>query len=424
MLTIEHMFGNVVGMELVLAQLSDAADAARGLAAACVVPADMRAGLLALQAHLDAVTVAQATLLEQATRARAWEGTGARDITDWLAGKTKTNRGAAKRKARLGAALGSSKKLAEAVGKGELSPDAANEIADLFSDPPANATEDDLDDLVDAVKGATPRDARDAAGTFKDLLGGASGEDEADRRYRMRSVTSTVPIDGMITTSVTLPTLEARGFLNAITHAAGPLLEGDTRSHAQRLADGVIALSDAYAKGVVTGGREKPTVVITMTLDAYLGLTDDDARTAQGDRIPAHVARQLVERAHLQRLVHAGTAILHMGRLVRCATDDHFKALAARDGGCRFPGCGAPATWCDADHLVPWQQGGTTDLDNLVLWCRHHHTERHRPGVRVRGDAANLELELPSGEVVCCPPKGVVSASSGKGRPPPRANAA
>ena len=421
---IEHMFGNVVGMELVLAQLSDAADAARGLAAACVVPADMRAGLLALQAHLDAVTVAQATLLEQATRARAWEGTGARDITDWLAGKTKTNRGAAKRKARLGAALGSSKKLAEAVGKGELSPDAANEIADLFSDPPANATEDDLDDLVDAVKGATPRDARDAAGTFKDLLGGASGEDEADRRYRMRSVTSTVPIDGMITTSVTLPTLEARGFLNAITHAAGPLLEGDTRSHAQRLADGVIALSDAYAKGVVTGGREKPTVVITMTLDAYLGLTDDDARTAQGDRIPAHVARQLVERAHLQRLVHAGTAILHMGRLVRCATDDHFKALAARDGGCRFPGCGAPATWCDADHLVPWQQGGTTDLDNLVLWCRHHHTERHRPGVRVRGDAANLELELPSGEVVCCPPKGVVSASSGKGRPPPRANAA
>ena len=418
------MFGNVVGMELVLAQLSDAADAARGLAAACVVPADMRAGLLALQAHLDAVTVAQATLLEQATRARAWEGTGARDITDWLAGKTKTNRGAAKRKARLGAALGSSKKLAEAVGKGELSPDAANEIADLFSDPPANATEDDLDDLVDAVKGATPRDARDAAGTFKDLLGGASGEDEADRRYRMRSVTSTVPIDGMITTSVTLPTLEARGFLNAITHAAGPLLEGDTRSHAQRLADGVIALSDAYAKGVVTGGREKPTVVITMTLDAYLGLTDDDARTAQGDRIPAHVARQLVERAHLQRLVHAGTAILHMGRLVRCATDDHFKALAARDGGCRFPGCGAPATWCDADHLVPWQQGGTTDLDNLVLWCRHHHTERHRPGVRVRGDAANLELELPSGEVVCCPPKGVVSASSGKGRPPPRANAA
>jgi hypothetical protein len=418
------MFDNVWVMEPLLAQLTEAAAAARGLAAACVVAADMRAGLLALQAHLDAVTVAQATLLEQATRARAWEGTGARDITDWLAGKTNTNRGAAKRKARLGAALGSSKKLADAVGNGELSPDAANEIADLFSDPPVNATDDDLDDLVDAVKGATPRDARDAAGTFNDLFGGASGEDDADRRYRMRSVTSTVPIDGMITTSVTLPTLEARGFLNAITHAAGPWLEGDTRSHAQRLADGVIALSDAYAKGTVTGGREKPTVVITMTLDTYLGHSDDDARTTHGDRIPAHVARQLAERAHLQRLVHAGTTIVHMGRLVRCATDDHFKALAARDGGCRYPGCSIPATWCDADHLVPWQHGGTTDPDNLVLWCRHHHTERHRPGVRIRGNALDLALEFPNGDVIECPPKGVMSASPGKRRPPPTTNAA
>ncbi|MEY4173987.1 MAG: hypothetical protein RI900_1152, partial [Actinomycetota bacterium] len=139
-LLIERMFDSVWVMETLLAELADAATAARGLAAACVTAADMRAGLLALQAHLDAVTVAQATLLEQATRARAWEGTGARDITDWLAGKTNTNRGAAKRKARLGAALGSSKKLADAVGNGELSPDAANEIADLFSDPPANAT--------------------------------------------------------------------------------------------------------------------------------------------------------------------------------------------------------------------------------------------------------------------------------------------
>jgi hypothetical protein len=73
---------------------------------------------------------------------------------------------------------------------------------------------------------------------------------------------------------------------------------------------------------------------------------------------------------------------------------------------------------------VPWQHGGTTDPDNLVLWCRHHHTERHRPGVRIRGNALDLALEFPNGDVIECPPKGVMSASPGKRRPPPTTNAA
>ncbi len=390
-------------MDPVLTQLADAALAARELVAGCAEPDEMRRVLIALQHHLDAVTVAQATLIDAATRCGAWEGTGARNIAEWLAGKTNSTRSAASRKARLGAAMGKSKKLSEAVNSGELSPDAAGELANLFDNPPDNATDDDLDELVEAVKGATPRDTRDAAEKFREILNNETEEEAADRRYRQRSVTSTVPIDGMVTTSITLPTLEARMFLNAVTHAAGPFAEGDTRSQAQRLADGVIALADAYAKGAVTGGREKPTVVITMTLEAYLGLEHSDARTAHGDRIPAHVARRLATHADLQRVVRAGAAILHMGRKVRCATDDHYRALVARDGGCRWPGCHAPAAWCDIDHIRPWFEGGSTDLDNLIMWCRHHHTERHRPGVVLVGDADHLTVTHPNGSTTECP---------------------
>lgn len=382
-----------------------AVSAANGLVGSCAEAHDLRAALIALQAHLDAITVVQATLIDEANQRRAWEGTGARNMADWLAGVTKSSYGSAQKKARLGSTLRKSRRLSEAVKKGEISPDSAGELSDLFSLPPDNATDDDLDELVEAVKGASPRDTREAASRLRDILSSETEEEAAERRYRQRSVTSTVPIDGMVTTSVTLPTLEARMFLNAINHAAGTPCEGDTRSEAQRLADGVVLLADAYAKGTVTGGREKPTVLITMSLESLTGATDDPARTSQGDRIPAFVARRLAERAHLQRVVMVGDAVINLGRTVRCATDDQFKALVARDGGCRFPGCHAPAAWCDVDHLQPWEHGGPTDLHLLVLWCRHHHTERHRPGVSVIGDAHDLRLRLVDGRIIECPPR-------------------
>ncbi|GAC57155.1 hypothetical protein GOHSU_16_01130 [Gordonia hirsuta DSM 44140 = NBRC 16056] len=59
------------------------------------------------------------------------------------------------------------------------------------------------------------------------------------------------------------------------------------------------------------------------------------------------------------------------------------KALAIRDGGCAFPGCGLPPSWCDAHHVEHWQHGGKTCLDNGVLLCRRHHTLIHHGGWEV-----------------------------------------
>jgi len=68
------------------------------------------------------------------------------------------------------------------------------------------------------------------------------------------------------------------------------------------------------------------------------------------------------------------------GRTQRFATPTQRRALVVRDGGCTFPGCDTPARWCDAHHVVPYDIGGTTDLDNLALLCRHHHGVTHRRG--------------------------------------------
>ncbi|MFZ9628021.1 MAG: HNH endonuclease signature motif containing protein, partial [Ilumatobacteraceae bacterium] len=96
-------------------------------------------------------------------------------------------------------------------------------------------------------------------------------------------------------------------------------------------------------------------------------------------------------------------------RAVRLATDAQYRALVARDGGCRWPGCTVPASWCEVDHLIAWEHGGPTDLDNLVLFCSAHHTVKHMAGTVIIGDANDFELIRPDGVVMWCPPRGVAS---------------
>ena len=69
--------------------------------------------------------------------------------------------------------------------------------------------------------------------------------------------------------------------------------------------------------------------------------------------------------------------VLWGGRRHRTITHAQRAALVIRDGGCVFPGCDAPPSWCDGHHVEWWRDDGTTDIDNLVLVCRRHHTLAH-----------------------------------------------
>jgi hypothetical protein len=66
---------------------------------------------------------------------------------------------------------------------------------------------------------------------------------------------------------------------------------------------------------------------------------------------------------------------LWLGRGVRTVTPAQWRALVARDKGCVE--CGAHPSYCEAHHLVPWAQGGTTDIDKLALLCSHDHHRLH-----------------------------------------------
>ena len=77
----------------------------------------------------------------------------------------------------------------------------------------------------------------------------------------------------------------------------------------------------------------------------------------------------------------------------RHASRQQRRNLEHRDGGCCFPGCDAPPSWCDAHHVRHHNDGGPTDITNLALLCRRHHGIVHRSGWRMESNPDPAEHE-------------------------------
>ena len=89
---------------------------------------------------------------------------------------------------------------------------------------------------------------------------------------------------------------------------------------------------------------------------------------------------------------------LNIGRKTRIIPQAIQRALRARDGGCRFPGCDR-TRFCEGHHVKHWANGGETRLDNLVLLCGFHHTKVHEGGYGVmRTDDGVFVFTRPDGQ--------------------------
>jgi hypothetical protein len=77
------------------------------------------------------------------------------------------------------------------------------------------------------------------------------------------------------------------------------------------------------------------------------------------------------------------------GRTTRLINRRLRRALEYRDRTCVVPGCEA-TRGLHAHHIKHWEDGGTTDLDNLVLVCPYHHRLHHRGIITITGPATKL----------------------------------
>lgn len=75
---------------------------------------------------------------------------------------------------------------------------------------------------------------------------------------------------------------------------------------------------------------------------------------------------------------------LDLGREQRLFSKKQRIAIAARDGGCIWPSCTAPPSWCEYHHNDHWHEDhGKTDVDDGVPLCKNCHLRLHNQGWRI-----------------------------------------
>jgi hypothetical protein len=157
----------------------------------------------------------------------------------------------------------------------------------------------------------------------------------------------------------------------------------ETRTPGQRNYDIMLGVITAGMAADETAPKSKTSIVLTMRADDYLSGTGIAWLSGVQEPISAQHAQELACDAEirLMRLGQHGEILslgLSLGLSRRLFTPNQRLALTVRDGGCIWPHCTAPPSWCDAHHAIPWSRGGPTDVNNGVLLCPAHHRLLHK----------------------------------------------
>lgn len=176
---------------------------------------------------------------------------------------------------------------------------------------------------------------------------------DESRAYEMRELYAATTFQGTGVGQWTLDPVSQEKVMTAIRAASRPIANDD-RTAKQRRADALITICEFFTKhaepgDVVCRRGAPPQVSVVVSWETLTG----------------------------QRVTGPNSEILDVGRGSRTFTAAAAKAIVVRDRHCRWPGCDAPPSWCEAHHAVHWADGGPSDLDNGVLLCGRHHDRVH-----------------------------------------------
>jgi hypothetical protein len=157
--------------------------------------------------------------------------------------------------------------------------------------------------------------------------------------------------------------------------------------------------------GVSTGGVADIVVVKHQDGDVTInwGLDGLDLPDSSLDRLLANRAR-IFNITVRNGDIFSAPGNLNLGRSQRLANRAQRRALAAVHSTCCVPGCEVRFWQTKIHHLIEWENGGLTDLENLVPICVRHHAQLHK-------DRWKCEL-LPGRRVIFTLPDGTVLANA------------
>jgi hypothetical protein len=120
--------------------------------------------------------------------------------------------------------------------------------------------------------------------------------------------------------------------------------------------------------------------------------------------LPAEVLHRLFDTADVHPIVVRGGIVLHapgrlnLGRTTRLANRAQRRALRALYPTCAIPGCDTRYDLCKLHHIIWWDHGGATDLDNLLPVCvRHHHAIHDNGWLLELDERRRLTIRYPDG---------------------------
>ncbi len=166
------------------------------------------------------------------------------------------------------------------------------------------------------------------------------------------------------------------------------------RTPAQRRFDASVRVFQSAAGSAECGGEVVVNIVIDQEqfeqqVQRAAGATPDPldpatvaARRCETDRgevlDPAAVwAAALVGQVRRVVVDRAGV-VVDMGRRSRLFTGPARDAVLLSGRRCLWPGCGMPASRCEADHVLPFAKAGPTSTRNGGPMCSHHNRWKTR----------------------------------------------
>ena len=406
---------------------------------------------------LDALT-ARVALVEAAfVRSGLHEIDGAGSMATWLRHRSGLHDADARRASRRAERLAVWRGVGDAWLRGEIVGPVVDAAVALIPERHIERFALHDSETMRALEGLSPSEARSALRHWVERAdaeleaeaaraGLGSPIDERPQRslYLSRTLDDLAVLDGRFD-SDGAAVIEA-----ALRIAERPDDEGEHRQGSQRRGDALVTICGFFIDNherTGDSGRQRPNVAVVIDLPTMWSLSLRGAGVRTQEELSSYLERHRagpVERAWFQecfdhvfgtamtldgrvlsavaskvfgcdsamsRLLTAEGRILDHGRSVREFTPSQRQAVFVRDQGCRYPGCTAGPRYCDIHHVIPWELGGRSDLDNAVALCRHHHGVIHRPGWAAELDTGGLfEVRKATGEKLAS-------------RPPPRAPA-
>ena len=377
-----------------------------------------------LSAHITAATYRLLCLLRVYDAEERWQGF--RSCAHWLSWRTGISLGPAREKVRVARCLPSLSLIPEAFATGEISYSKVRALTRI-------AKPDNEEKLLDFARHGTTAHVERMVRHWRRLDRGDASEVV---RAEHRGLSVWLTDDGSYEVRGRLNPEVGALLLKALEVAEDRLYRAERSAGTEHLTTPVQRRADAL--GLWLEERVAPQVQLVVHSfkgEEHQKRKEQEEReqevpvplvTEEGSSVSAETSSRLACDAEVVPIARAADgSVLDVGRRRRTVGWRLRKALEARDGGCRFPGCESRGR-THAHHITPWVEGGETAMNNLVLLCPFHHRAVHEGGWRVEMDEWGaprflnpLRVPLP---VVPTSPDigGLVPAFSGNGGMVPR----